>query len=318
MAYLLSSRRRLIHLSVAAGSVALLSHGLVFAEVEPQLDQVEVPGGVLSYKLMGSGPTIVLLAGGPGASSDYLLPLARILAETHRVVLPQGRGVGRSTVSRYDAGTINFPAYVADIEALRAHMGVGQWSVLGHSWAAWWALGYVAEYPEHVAATVLLDGTYPDAATVKTRNEQRAAARSPEQNTALSYWSEPQRIADDPEKANLERFKAMLPSFFYDRSKGEQYVRDLGPGDFSAAVTRLLLADTPKVYELVPRLRGMSVPTLIMQGQQDPLGDSGPQLHTLLPKSKLVFISECGHWPWIEQPQEFRANLLAFLGEERT
>ena len=318
MANLLSSRRRVFHLSIAAGSVALLSHAPVFAEVEPQFDQVEVPDGVLSYQQMCSGPAIVLLAGGPGASSNYLLPLARMLAETHRVVLPQGRGIGRSTVSRYDAETINFPVYVADIEALRAHIGVGQWSVLGHSWAAWWALGYIAAHPEHVAALVLLDGTYPDAATVKTRNEQRAAARSPEQNAALSYWSEPPRIADDPEKANLERFKAMLPSFFYNRPTGEQYVRDLSQGDFSAAVTRLLLADTPKVYELVPRLRGLPVPTLIMQGQQDLLGDSGPQLHTLLPKSKLVFIPECGHWPWIEQPQEFRTNLLAFLGGERT
>jgi proline iminopeptidase len=317
MAYLLSSRRRVIHLSIAASSVVLLSHAPAIAEAEPQLGQVEVPDGVLSYQLMGSGPTIVLLAGGPGASSDYLLPLARMLAETHRVVLPQGRGMGRSTVSRYDAGTINFPAYVADIEALRARIGVGQWSVLGHSWGVWWALGYVAEHPEHVAATVLLDGTYPDAATVKTRNEQRAAARSPEENTALSYWSEPQRVADDPEKANLERFKAMLPSFFYDRSKGEQYVRDLGPGDFSAAVTRLLLADTPKAYELVPHLRGSPVPTLIMQGRQDLLGDSGPQLHTLLPNSELVFIPECGHWPWIEQPREFRTNLVGFLGARR-
>jgi proline iminopeptidase len=318
MANLHSSRRRVIHLSIAVGSVALLSHTPVFAEAEPQLRQVEVPGGALPYQLMGSGPTIVLLAGGPGASSDYLLPLAGMLAETHRVVLPQGRGMGRSTVSRYDAGTINFPAYVADIDALHAHISVGQWSVLGHSWGAWWALGYVAAHPEHVAALALLDGTYPDAATVKTRSEQRAAARSLEQNTALSYWSEPQRIADDPEKANFERFKAMLPSFFYDRSKGEQYVRDLSPGDFSAAVTRLLQADTPKVYELVPRLRGSPVPTLIMQGQQDLLGDSGPQLHTLLPNSKLVFIPESGHLPWIEQPQEFRANLLAFLGEKRT
>ena len=127
MAYLLSSRRRVIHLSIAAGSVAHLSHTPVLAEAEPQLGQVEVPGGVLSYQLTGSGPTIVLLAGGPGASSDYLRPLGRMLAETHRVVLPQGRGMGRSTVSRYDTKTINFPACVADIDALRAHVSVGQW-----------------------------------------------------------------------------------------------------------------------------------------------------------------------------------------------
>ena len=317
MAYLLSSRRRVIHLSIAASSVVLLSHAPAIAEAEPQLGQVEVPDGVLSYQLMGSGPTIVLLAGGPGASSDYLLPLARMLAETHRVVLPQGRGMGRSTVSRYDAGTINFPTYVADIEALRLHLSVERWSVLGHSWGSWWALGYAAAHPEHVATMVLLDGTYPDAATVKTRNEQRAAARSPEQTTALTYRSEPQRIADDPDKANLERFKAMLPSFFYDRSKGEKFVRDLSQDDFSAAVTRLLLADTPKVYELVPRLRGSEIPTLIMQGQQDLLGDSGPQLHTLLPSSKLVFIPESGHLPWIEQPQTFHTELLEFLSKKK-
>jgi proline iminopeptidase len=266
---------------------------------------------------MGSGPVIVLLAGGQGASSDYLLPLGRMLAETHRVVLPQGRGMGRSTVSRYDAETINFPAYVADVEALRAHLGVEQWSVLGHSWGVSWALGYAAAYPAHVAAMVLLDGTYPDAATAKARNEQRAAARSQEENKALSYWSEPERVADDPEKANLEQWKVVLPSFFYDRSKGEEYVRDPSPDRLNAALARLMAADTPKVYELIPRLRGSPIPTLIAQGQQDLVADSGQQLHALLPDSKLVVFPECGHFPWIEKPQALRTELVEFLAEKK-
>ena len=90
MANLHSSRRRVIHLSIAVGSVALLSHTPVFAEAEPQLRQVEVPGGALPYQLMGSGPTIVLLAGGPGASSDYLLPLAGMLAAVALAIIWSG------------------------------------------------------------------------------------------------------------------------------------------------------------------------------------------------------------------------------------
>jgi proline iminopeptidase len=317
MTRLLSSRRGVINLSIAAGSLALLNHTPALAEIEPQLGQVEVPGAVLSYQIMGSGPVIVLLAGGPGVSSEYLLPLARMLAETHRVVLPQGRGMGRSTVSRYDTETINFPAYVADIEALRVHLSVEQWSVLGHSWGASWALRYLAAYRAHMGAMVLLDGTYLDAATAKTRNEQRTAARSPKENKALSYWSEPERIAEDPEKANLERWKVLLPSFFHDRSKGEQYMRDITPDRFNAAVSRLMAADTPKIYDLVPSLRGLPVPALILQGQQDLVADSGQQFHALLPNSKLVIVPECGHFPWIEQPQALRTALLEFLSGKK-
>jgi proline iminopeptidase len=36
-------------------------------------------------------------------------------------------------------------------------------------------------------------------------------------------------------------------------------------------------------------------------------------VHAAIKGSVLTYINKCGHFPWIEQPETFRAALAAFL-----
>jgi len=99
------------------------------------------------------GIPVVFLHGGPGggvstASSRFFDPTK------WRVVLFDQRGAGRSTpVASTDANTTW--DLVADIERVRAFMGIDRWHVFGGSWGSTLALAYAATHPDRVESLCL-------------------------------------------------------------------------------------------------------------------------------------------------------------------
>jgi proline iminopeptidase len=91
---------------------------------------VEADGARLTVRVSKpDGPPILLLHGGPGVPDSMQTTIAPLLADLRCLSFDQ-RGVGASmcTDGRYD-----LDAYLADIEAIREHLGVDRWHVLGHS-----------------------------------------------------------------------------------------------------------------------------------------------------------------------------------------
>jgi proline iminopeptidase len=104
------------------------------------------------------GKPAVVLHGGPGSGAhaswaELFDPAA------YRMVLFDQRGCGRSTPSAadtVDALRANTTAHlIADIEALRRHLGVEHWLVLGASWGSVLGLAYAQAHPASVSELVL-------------------------------------------------------------------------------------------------------------------------------------------------------------------
>ncbi len=98
-------------------------------------------------------PAALVLHGGPGACTT---------ADDHRwfdparwrVVLMDQRGCGRSRSA--DPLHANTTAHlVTDLEALRLHLDIPCWLLLGGSWGSTLALAYAQTHPQRVAALVL-------------------------------------------------------------------------------------------------------------------------------------------------------------------
>ena len=105
----------------------------------------------------GGKPALVLHGGpgsGCGAWQRRLFDPRR-----YRVVLLDQRNCGRSTPHasepNVDLTTNTTERLVADIEWLRAHLGVDRWLVLGGSWGSALALTYAERHPRRVAEMVL-------------------------------------------------------------------------------------------------------------------------------------------------------------------
>jgi proline iminopeptidase len=48
------------------------------------------------------------------------------------------------------------------------------------------------------------------------------------------------------------------------------------------------------------------------------MGDkTAEDLHSLIKSSTLIYLDKCGHFPWLEQPDEFRKAISGFLAESR-
>ncbi len=112
-------------------------------------------GHRLHVRLCGpdTGEPWVVLHGGPGsgctpAMAAWFDPLR------HRAVLVDQRGAGQSRPAgsrrRNTVGTL-----LADLEQLRATLGIARWGVVGGSWGAALALAYADRFPDAVAALVL-------------------------------------------------------------------------------------------------------------------------------------------------------------------
>ena len=108
-----------------------------------------------------------------------------------------------------------------------------------------------------------------------------------------------------------------MPGYFFDRKKALAFGAALKDGELHQDVNTMLFTDLAKnKYDLRAGLKKLDRPVLIVQGHQDPVGDKTPEdLHALIPGSTLAYINKSGHFPWLEQPDEFRRVVGAFLGK---
>lgn len=117
-------------------------------------------GNELHWEACGTpaGKPAVVLHGGPGSGCTPGWRRFFDPARYHAVLFDQ-RGCGRSTphagdpATSLDANTTQH--LVADVERLRAHLGIERWLVLGASWGTTLALAYAERHPDRVTEMVL-------------------------------------------------------------------------------------------------------------------------------------------------------------------
>ncbi len=112
-------------------------------------------GHVMYWEQVGNprAAAALFLHGGPGAGAGAVH--RRFFdPDSWRVVIFDQRGAGRSSpLGSLVANTT--PHLVADIEALRHHLGIERWLLFGGSWGSTLALAYAQQHPERVAGCVL-------------------------------------------------------------------------------------------------------------------------------------------------------------------
>ncbi len=99
------------------------------------------------------GVPVLFLHGGPGSGASAI---HRQFFDPafYRIVIFDQRGAGRSTPLG-EMRNNTTPLLIADIEALRVHLGIDRWVVFGGSWGSTLALAYAEHHPARVRALVL-------------------------------------------------------------------------------------------------------------------------------------------------------------------
>ena len=115
---------------------------------------VPVKGAKLYTKIIGEGPPLLVVHGGPGFDHIHMLPFYQ-LSNDYRLVFYDQRASGQST-GKVDRVSITARRFVEDLEKIRTSLRLGKINILGHSWGAMLSLLYGVTFPENLLKMVLL------------------------------------------------------------------------------------------------------------------------------------------------------------------
>jgi proline iminopeptidase len=271
-------------------------------------------GVTLFYDVVGKGQPVVMLAGGPGFSPEYLRPIAEKLRRKHRFILFHQRGTGRSTLETYDAKTLSLKNLVADLEALRRELKVGKLTIVAHSFGGILSMFYAVEHPDRIGALVLIDSGGPTLATVPRFIANLNSRFTEEDNAKIREWSDAGRMKENRPRAILEITKAKTAAYFADRSKAHLLTDAMTEESFNDSMFYAVTGQLMSGFDLRAGLAKVNFPVLVIHGKQDPL-ESAQEVHDSIPGSRLEMIDGAGHFPWLEQPRVYALIRELLAGE---
>ncbi|WP_092377379.1 alpha/beta fold hydrolase [Micromonospora phaseoli] len=269
-------------------------------------------GTVLAYRLVGSGPPLVCVPGGPGQAAEYLGELGG-LSDHRTLILLENRGTGVSQVPQ-DPATYRVDRLVQDVEALRRHLGLERMDLLGHSASGGTCLLYAAEHPHRLDHLVLVDpslrvtGIPSDLAVDEVLAQRAQEPWYADAVTALR--------AEATSPQELERYRWLSAPLLYGQWNAAAQVQAAAePAQFVAQATDGFYAGFEPDPQLPNRLAALTAPVLLVVGEYDiwPTRAAVRELATLLNNADLAVLPRAGHFPWVDTPAAFTASVQAFL-----
>jgi proline iminopeptidase len=263
-------------------------------------------------------PPLLLLHGGPGASHEYLLPQMLELAKKHRLVTYDQRGGGRSRHDD-DREPIGWMDQVGDLARVVAELNVTPLTIVGYSWGGLLALlyaieanaGRVSPAPERLA---LIDPA-PVTRAYREAFEQEFARRQagPEIAALRGELAQSGLRERDPEGFKQRQFELSVAGYFANPARA----RDLTPFRVTGRVQQSIWASLGD-FDLLPALRALHLSSFVVHGRQDPIPLASSESVARALGSPCIVLEDCGHVPYVEQPAQLFAALLAYLREPVT
>ena len=275
---------------------------------------LELNGTELYVKSMGEGELLVVLHGGPGLGYGYFLPYLEPLAENHHMILYDQRLSGNSVVyvpMRY----ISLWAFLKDIDAIREYYGAEKVNLLAHSWGSLLAIEYALRYPDYVNKLILSNPTPLGPEYRDSLQAIRLGRMTPEFMQARDSIFSSGRLTERDVSAMEELYRLNYSITLHhpeDIGKVNVYL----PDDFYLKRDQLSLfkgLDRVTYFDLLSRIKA---PTLVLRGEHDiSIREADQRAVDSLANGELYEFKESGHFPFMEQNEEFIRVVNGFLGD---
>jgi proline iminopeptidase len=259
-------------------------------------------------------PKLLLLHGGPGADHCYMLPQMLHLGERYDLLFYDQRGGGRS---KSDARVpVAWQTHVEDLGAVVTEFGLEPLSVVGYSWGAMLALLYTIEQRKnpHLVPPARLALISPAPLTSEYRRQFEAEfvrrQQQPEIEKMRAELAQSGLRERDPAAYRQRAFELGVAGYFAD----PRNARDLTPFRVVGRVQQSVWESLGN-FDLTGDLEGIRIPSIIIHGRDDPIPVASSVEASRALGTKLVVLDDCGHVPYVEQPQRLFAALDSFLDE---
>lgn len=278
---------------------------------------INVPGGLVWYRIVGSGDRLPLLTlhGGPGMPHNYLAPLQALSAE-HPVIFYDQLGCGKSDQPQ-DTSLWSIDRFVEELQVIRDSLGLDRVHLFGHSWGSMLATDYfLTRKPTGLASLILagpflsVDRFLKDVTTYRRQlpdeirsvlDEHEAAGNfdAPEFEEAAMVFYRRHFCRLDPWPAPLKRTWETLAVPVYRTMWGP--TEFIGIGNLAG-------------YDRTEQFGEITVPTLLTCGRYDEAApETAVWYHSLIPSSELVIFEESSHTPHLEETERYISVVREFL-----
>lgn len=256
-----------------------------------------VDDAVIDAMIDGNGDAIILIAGFP-LTREIWNDQAGELARSHRVIRPDLRGMGSSSVTD---GPYLMEQLAGDIAALLDALAIESAGIAGHSLGGYVALAFARMYSERVRKLALVCS--------------RLGADSPEIAGSRNI------LADRLERENSiePALDAYLPRLFSDASLHSapqllQSARSIAEKNSARGAAAMLrgMAQRADSNDIAPELE---MPVLIVAGKDDmivPL-EEAQQMQRAFPAAKIRIMEHSGHLPMLEESAALSTALSGFF-----
>ncbi|MHA1154009.1 MAG: alpha/beta fold hydrolase [Alphaproteobacteria bacterium] len=269
---------------------------MAFAETD---DGVE-----LYFEETGRGEPVIFVHEFAGDHRSWE-PQVRHFARRYRCITYNARGYPPSDVPE-DPGRYSQARACADIKVVLDHLGIARAHIVGLSMGGFATLHFGLSYPQAARALVVAGCGY--GAERDRRAQFRAEAEACAKNLgrdgmaafAAGYSLGPARVQfQNKDPRGWREFAEMLA----------------GHSATGSALTQLgVQRERPSLYDLEDRLKALTVPTLIVTGDEDePCLAPGVYLKRAIPSAGLAVLPKTGHTINLEEPEAFNRLLTEFF-----
>ena len=279
--------------------------------VDPDSQFIEINGVNIHYKEAGAGERTFILLHPFGGSTYSWREVIDKFAQYGKVIAYDRPAFGlteRPLPGDWEENPYGMKANVEILRELLDSMGVEKAVLVGNSAGGGVAVAFALEYPERIDELILVDPGVGGG-----RGPQFPAWALPVMWTPQMRHLGPLMMRDYQE--SLPR---TLERGWFDQTKltneiRERHLQILKIKNWDKAFYELTFA--PAYPELRPLLPNLTVPVLIVAGQEDRLIRSWyfEAVATEIPEATLNLIPQCGHMPQEECPTEFMEVVLKYL-----
>jgi pimeloyl-ACP methyl ester carboxylesterase/quercetin dioxygenase-like cupin family protein len=254
----------------------------------------------------GSGPVVVLLHG-YAENSDSWAPLATDLMKDHTVIVPDLRGIGRSSIS---SGGYDKKTQAGDVRAVITALGYDKTFMVAHDIGNMVAYAYAATYPEKVERLVVMDAPIPG---IEPWDQ---VLLDPGVWHFNFHGPDAERLVDGRERIYFDR---IWDDFSADPSKPDAATRDFytasyaRPGGMRAGFAQFVaFAQDAKDNQIFQQTK-LSMPVLAVGGEKSFGALQAEIMRHVATNVQQAVITGAGHWLMEEKPVETVALVRAFL-----
>jgi proline iminopeptidase len=261
-----------------------------------------------------NAPKLLVLHGGPGADHCYMLPQMLHLGERYDLLLYDQRGGGQSKSD--PQVPITWRTHVEDLGAVVTEFGLEPLSLVGYSWGAMLALLYTSEQRRnpHLVPPARLALINPAPLTREYRRQFEAEFTRRQQSPDIVAMREELARSGlrerDPAAYRQRAFELSVAGYFSDPTKA----RDLTPFRVVGRVQQSVWESLGD-FDLTGDLEGIRIPSIVMHGRDDPIPLASSLEAARALGTNLVVLDDCGHVPYVEQPERLFSALDTFLDE---